>query len=274
MRKIIASGAIAGAIALAMAAPASAVEDGKAELFVLHGVPDLTVDVYVNGDLTLDDFTPGTLAGPLNLDPGTYSVAITAADAADASAPVLGPIDLPLAANTSYTAVAHLDADGGPTASLFTNNIGSVPAGEGRLTVRHVAAAPAVDVLAGGNAIISNLANPAESVLSVPGGTYSVAVAAAGTTAPVLGPTDLPVPAGENTIVYAWGSLGEDNLALAVQTLDVAAASPTGVQAGTQGLAADDSSSGWPLTVTLMSLVAASGAAALVVRRRSASANV
>ena len=41
-----------------------------------------------------------------------------------------------------------------------------------------------------------------------------------------------------------------------------------------QGLAADDSSSGWPLTVTLMSLVAASGAAALVVRRRSASANV
>lgn len=272
MRKILATGAITGAVALAMAAPAAAVENGKAELFVLHGVPGLTVDVYVNGALTLDDFTPGTLAGPLSLDPGTYSVAITAADAADASAPVLGPIDLPLAANTSYTAVAHLDAADAPTASLFTNNLGVVPAGEGRLTVRHVAAAPAVDVLAGGNAIIEDLENPDESVLTVPGATYSVAVAAAGTTGPVLGPTDLPIRAGQNTIVYAWGSLADDTLDLAVQTLDVAAASPTGVQAGTQGLAADDSSSGWPMTVTLMSLIAAGGAAALVVRRRTASA--
>ena len=46
--------------------------------------------------LTLDDFTPGTLAGPLELPAGTYTVAITAADAADASAPAIGPVDLPL----------------------------------------------------------------------------------------------------------------------------------------------------------------------------------
>lgn len=63
MRKILASGAIGGAIAIAiaMAAPASAVASGKADLSVLHGIPGLTVDVYVNGALTLDDFTPGTL---------------------------------------------------------------------------------------------------------------------------------------------------------------------------------------------------------------------
>lgn len=52
----------------ALALPANAA-DGDAMLSVLHGVPDLTVDVYVNGDLTLDDFEPGDLAGPLELAP-------------------------------------------------------------------------------------------------------------------------------------------------------------------------------------------------------------
>lgn len=40
MREILASSCAAGALALAVAAPAAAVEDGKAELFVLHGIPE------------------------------------------------------------------------------------------------------------------------------------------------------------------------------------------------------------------------------------------
>jgi hypothetical protein len=92
----IAAGIGAGVlVALAGVAPASAA-DGDAQLSVFHGVPGLTVDVYVNNALTLDNFAPGTLAGPLPLPPGTYSVAITAADAADASAPAIGPVDLTL----------------------------------------------------------------------------------------------------------------------------------------------------------------------------------
>ncbi len=160
MRTRLVAGGVAGlALALTGALPASAAE-GDAQLSVLHGVPDLTVDVYVNGERTLDDFTPGTLAGPLELPPGTYSVAITAADAADASAPAIGPVDLTLAANGNYTAVAHLDAAGAPTATLFTNDVSTTAAGQGRLTVRHTAAAPAVDVLAGGTAVVTNLSNP------------------------------------------------------------------------------------------------------------------
>ena len=158
--------ALSGAgLALALAAPATAATATTADLSVLHGVPGLVVDVWVNGERTLDDFEPGALAGPLELPAGTYTVAITAADAADDSAPAIGPVDLPLAAGTSYTAVAHLDADGNPTASLFTNDTTTTAAGQGRLTVRHVAAAPAVDVLAGGSPVITNLANPDEQVL-------------------------------------------------------------------------------------------------------------
>ena len=145
MRTRLLAGTAAGALGLAAVAltaePASAADD--AALSVLHGVADLTVDVYVNGELRLDDFEPGKLAGPLDLPAGTYTVAITAADAADDSDPAIGPVDLDLAAGTSYTAVAHLDASGEPTATLFTNDTSTTAAGEGRLTVRHVAAAPA-----------------------------------------------------------------------------------------------------------------------------------
>ena len=77
-------------VALGAVAPAGAAES-PAMLSVLHGVPDLTVDVYVNDELTLDDFAPGDLAGPLELPAGTYTVAITASDAADASDPAIGP---------------------------------------------------------------------------------------------------------------------------------------------------------------------------------------
>ncbi|CAM3568094.1 DUF4397 domain-containing protein [Occultella aeris] len=226
-------GGTLGIAVLVLAAAPAAADSHTASLSVLHGVPDLTVDVYVNGELTLDDFTPGELAGPLDLEPGTYTVAITAADAADDSAPAIGPVDLPLEAGMDYTAVAHLDAEGStPTATLFTNDHTPTAAGEGRLTVRHVAAAPAVDVLAGGTAVISGLANPEESSLDLPAGTVSAAVAAAGTTDPVIGPADVTVAEGVGTIVYAWGSLEAGNLALATQTIEGLHSTPDGVPTG------------------------------------------
>ena len=231
------AGALGALVALGGLAPAQAAE-GDAKLSVLHGVPGLTVDVYVNDELTLDDFKPGDLAGPLDLPAGTYKVAITASDAADASAPAIGPVDLPLEAGMNYTAVAHLDAAGAPTATLFTNDISQLAAGEGRLTVRHVAAAPAVDVLANGAVAITALVNPKESVLTLPAGTISAAVAATGTTDPVIGPADVNVAEGTNTIVYAWGSLEDTNLALAVQTIGGLHSNPDSIPAGEAGLVA------------------------------------
>lgn len=270
-------GAIVGASILALAAvapatAATAAAPDTAKLSVLHAVPKTPVNVFVNGKLTLKDFRPGSLAGPLALPAGTYSVAITAATAKDASKPIIGPIDLPLKAGGYYTAVAHLKAHGTPTATLFTNDVSKTAAGQGRLTVRHVAGAPAVDVLAGGKAVIKGLTNPNEKVLELPAGTISAAVAAAGTTKPLIGPASVNVAEGANTIVYAWGSAKQGDLAFAVQTYRGLNSGPNGINTGNAGLAAENPGfpAGWTVAavVALMLLIAGAGTTALVRARR------
>jgi hypothetical protein len=248
MRKttaLLGTGALFAATA-GLALPASA-QDSGAQLSVLHGVPGLTVDVYVNGDLTLDDFEPGDLAGPLDLPAGTYSVAITASDAADDSSPAIGPVDLPLEAGMNYTAAAHLDATGSPTATLFTNDTAAAGAGEGKATVRHIAAnAEGVEVVVNGDTSLGTFNNGQElGPVALPADTYSAEVKSGDTVVPPT-PADFPVAEGENTIVYAWGDPAADpsTFALAVQSVPLGHSAPSGVPGGESGLAAA-SNAGW-----------------------------
>ncbi|WP_285363474.1 DUF4397 domain-containing protein [Microbacterium sp. LMC-P-041] len=271
MRKTVAAGLAVGMItALGLAVPAGAATTQAAQLSVLHAIPDTPVDVYVNGELTLDDFAPGDLAGPLELPAGSYEVALTAPDAADASAPILGPATLALEAGGNYTAVAHLTEAGEPGLNLFTNDISQTAPGQGRLTVRHTAAAPAVDILAGGSPVIENLTNPNEAKLDLPAGTVSAAVALTGTTDPVIGPADVAIEEGVNTIVYAWGSAEDGNLAIAAQTISGLHSNPDGVPSGTAGyLAEQDASANALLSAGLVALaIATAVGAGLIVRRR------
>lgn len=240
MRKtsaLLGAGALVAATA-GLAIPASA-QDADAQLSVLHGVPGLTVDVYVNGDLTLDDFTPGTLAGPLDLPAGTYSVALTASDAPDDSEPVLGPIDLPLEAGGNYTAAAFLDADANPTAALFTNDTSAAGPGEGKLTVRHAAAnAEGVEIVANGDTSLGTFNNGEElGPVALPAATYSAEIKAGDTVVPPT-PADVPVTEGENTIVYAWGDASGGSVEIAVQTVALGHSAPSGVPGGESGAAA------------------------------------
>ncbi|MGN7799483.1 DUF4397 domain-containing protein [Leifsonia sp. 22587] len=217
--------AVAAALTLVGVAPANAAPApawrsfGIAQVSVFHGVPNTPVDVYVDGLRVLNDFQPGTVTGPYLLPSGTYRLAITAADARNDRNPVIGPVSVTFNRNTSYTVAAHLTASGAPTATVFTNDISTTPYGTGRLIVRHTAAAPAVDVLAGGTPVIRGLTNPNQAALVLPQGTANAAVAPAGTTAPVIGPAAVPVKARTDTIVYAWGSAAAGNLTVAVQSL-------------------------------------------------------
>jgi hypothetical protein len=177
------------------------------------------VDVYVNDELTLEGFAPDTVTDPLELPAGDYNIKIFAAgaDPASESPAIEGDATLPAGANASI--IAHLAEDGTPTLGVFVNDVSEIAAGEARLVVRHTAAAPAVDVLADGSAVFTNLANPNEQSADVPAGAYAVSVAATGTTDPVLGPLDLTLEAGTAYFVYAVGSLEDGNLNVLTQTI-------------------------------------------------------
>jgi hypothetical protein len=240
VRKTIAAGVVAGfALAAGLVMPAQAISATTADLYVFHGIPDTPVDVWVNGEVAVPDFQPGTFAGPLDLPAGDYEVILTAPDAPITDV-ALGPVTLTLEAGKSYTAAAYLDADGAGTAKLFTNDIATTNAGEGRLTVRHTAAAPAVDILANGAVAFSNVVNGAEGTANLPVGTISASVVPTGATEPVvLGPADVAIKDGVLTIAYAWGSLEDDTLALAAQEITVGHTTPGGVPSGTAGYAAE-----------------------------------
>jgi hypothetical protein len=252
MRKLLVILAAFGVLA-AVAAPASA-QDGTGTVTVIHGVPDLEVDVYVNGEPTLTGFAPQTVTDPLQLPAGDYDIEIRPAGAeADSDPAIAGSATLPAGANASI--IAHLDAEGAPTLSVFVNDVSPTAAGSGRLVVRHTAAAPAVDVLADGEPVFRNLANPDEATADVPAGTYSAAVAATGTTDPVVGPADVPVTEGQATIVYAIGSLEAGNLGVVVQSIGGLASAPSAVPAGSGGLAADDAGiPAWSLVLAVAGL--------------------
>ena len=270
MRKPLAVAAVAvisSVSVIGLAGPASAA--GTANVAILHAVPGLDVDVYANGNKLLDNFTPGTLVEDQSLPAGSYDLQVFPADAADNSGtPAIEASGVQVPAGADATIVAHLTAAGAPTLTLFANDTSAVAAGQARATVRHTAAAPPVDVLAGGEPVFTALANPAETTAVVPAGALAdVAVALAGTTAPVLGPTTLDLVEGANTIVYAWGSAADGNLALATQTLRGLGSAPGEVPAGEAGLA-DDGLPGWALGL----MAAAALGVAVSARRLTTSA--
>jgi hypothetical protein len=254
---------VAGALVL-VATPATAAD--TATVSILHAVPDTPVDVYANGERLLDDFQPGTLTDPLELPAGSYDLALFPADAADGSgAPLLSANGVAVPAGANATVVAHLTAEGQPALTPFVNDVSAVPAGQARVTVRHTAAAPAVDVRAGGTPVAPGLTNPDEATLTVPAGTVNADVVLAGTQTVAIGPADLTLPEGTTTIVYAWGS--EDaGFELAVQTISGSHSAPAGVPGGTGGLVDDGSLPTPLLAVSVVGIAAAAAGALRLVR--------
>ncbi|OLT39621.1 hypothetical protein BJF86_07125 [Serinicoccus sp. CNJ-927] len=251
MRKITATSAVAllaGASTVALAGPAMA-DNHEATVSVLHGVPGLTVDVYVNGEETVPDFEPGTLTDPMMLPEGSYDIEVYAdGDDPESAEPAISAEGVEVPGGANVTLAAHLMEDGTPALSAFANDTSALDAGQARLTVRHAAAAPAVDVRAGGSPVVEGLTNPNEEILNLEAAMVSADVVLAGTEDVVLGPADLDLAEGTNTIVYAWGSAEDGTLDLAVQTIDGLHGDPGGVPSGQGGLA----TSGPVLTVLLM----------------------
>ena len=257
-------------------APGASAQD-TSEVYVVHGIPGVTVDVYVNGDLTLEGFEPEAIAGPLSLPAADYQIQIFAAaddapataDERDDDAVIDVTPSVPGGANLSV--VAHLDADGAPTLAAFVNDLDTIDAGEGKVTVRHTAAAPTVDIVAGGAAVdgLTGLSNGEEAVVALPADSYPTGIAAAGTTEALVD-APITIAEGTNLVVYAIGDLAGGSFTLITQSFDGLHSAPAQVNAGTSGLLAPTGPSAGPALVVigLLGVAALAGTArASMVRR-------
>jgi len=264
---------IVALLLLALPAGAALAQTTDGTVSVLHGIPGdggFPVDIYVNGDYSapfIPGLTFGNFAGPVTLAAADYSIEIYGAGADPASTdPALGPLVVTLPAGANATIEAHLDEAGDATATVFVNDISEIAAGNTRLTVRHTAAAPTVDILANDSVLFAGLSNPNEASGDVPAATYNAKVVPTGATEPVVFEDDLALAEGTSTIVYAIGSLEGGSFTVAVQTISGLGAAPTGVPTGTAGLASD----GFPLALAIvggMALVGLAGSGVALSRR-------
>ena len=217
--------------------PGVALADGHtSDVRVVHGVPGLDVDIYANGGLILEDFKYTEVGGPLELEEGTYDIEVFATGAdPDVDAPALAKsFDVP--AGVSAAIVAHLDDEGTPQLSLAVDNVSATEAGEGRVTARHFANAPVVDIWAGDAPLFPEVPNGAGADADVPAGTYAVSIVPTGLTEPVVFAADVAIPEGSNVVVHAVGTT--EDLTVAVYVIDGLHSTPSEVPSGTAGTAA------------------------------------
>lgn len=214
---------ISGSYANSAPKPKNKVQD-PAVMTLVHAIPATfgadKVDIYANETLVFNDAQPG-MSKTFAIESGLQKVAIYA----DGSTPTSGtailsyrPVYMSHGMDLSY--VAHLDSNSKPTLSLFKNMNTEPGRKRAWLTVRHVAAAPAVDVKSGTLTLFRSLSSGLERKASLRLGTYPVSVVLAGTSTNALPATSVDIKDEKNLIVYVWGSAAKANLQYLTQVVN------------------------------------------------------
>ena len=272
MKKLLAGLAAVAAVAIA---PGAAGAQDAATITLLHGIPGATVDVAVDGSVVVPGFEPGATQDLSAFAGQTLTnVEVRAAGTEDV---VIGPVaEFPVPDSGNWTVVAHLDADGNPTITPFENNTAMTADGEGRLTVRHTAAAPAVDLVVGDARPIENAANGASAELELPAGEIAGAQLAPTGGDPLVDVPTVNLAAGTNLVVYAVGSLADETFTFYTQEIEVGMEAAAGEDEGDGTPAPTAVNTGSPITdgTNIALLAAAAGmmllaGGALTLRRRT-----
>ena len=276
MKKLLAGVAALAAVALALPTGAASAQESPT-IMLLHGIPGVTVDVVVAGDVVVPGFEPGDMQDLSSFAGQTLvDLEVRPAGTEDVAIGPVAAFDVP--DSGSWTVVAHLDAEGTPTITPFENDTSAAGDGEGRLTVRHTAAAPAVDIVLGDARPVENLSNPNEASLDVPAGEIAGAQIAPTGGDPIGDIPTVTVAAGQNLVVYAVGSLADETFTFYTQDVALESAgssagdgtpAPTAVNTG--GELGANSNSSVALFAAAAGLFALAGGA-MVLRRRTVDA--
>jgi hypothetical protein len=180
--------------------------DDEAQIVVVHGVPDLEVDILVDGEVALPGVNFTDIA-VTELPAGTYDLAVNAAGTDDQA---LGAEGVEVEDGVSYSVIAHLTEDGEPTLTLEAN---VTDEGAG-IQVFHAAAFGAVDILPTEATGLEGVTNGATAFVATGAGDVEgVGVAAAGESEAALDLGTVTVPEDTSVLAYAVGALPADDAA-------------------------------------------------------------
>lgn len=189
---------------LAVTIPAGA--QGEGQVRFVHAIPGAAaIDIYTDGQLTLQALTFGTASGYIDVSAGAHQITVTQSG-------VTTPLwrqEVTVGENAAQTLVAS--ATDTLSFTVFTDDLNSIAPGNTRLTAIHaIAAGPAVDVLlSDGRLVIPNLQyNQPFGTFDVPAGIYEIGIAPAGGSLdePLLPATPFPLSSGTSNIVLVYGT--------------------------------------------------------------------
>jgi hypothetical protein len=189
-----------------------------ATVYVVHGIPDVAVDVAVDSQCVLEGFALGDQAGPLSLSAGAHQITISLADMMDpCGGTVVLDATVPFASGENVTLVAYLDEMCNPTAGKFPNDFSRTDPGKARLILHHTACAPEADIAVDRDIDApfvpdaTNFENGDQIVEQMRPGEWYVWLAETGSTVPALGPVLVRLKPFMTYRAFAVGSIALGN---------------------------------------------------------------
>jgi uncharacterized surface protein with fasciclin (FAS1) repeats len=203
-----------------LSASAVGAQDRTTHIRVAHFSPDTpAVEIFLNGEPSgIQTLSFGAISGWVELPAGSYRIAVAPAGAGIEAA-AIGPASFNLSGGAWITVAATGSLSAGTLgADVISEGYSPLASGDASVTVFHgIEDAPAVDViLPDGTALVSSLRFGQGRTLTVPAGTYDLAVVAAGTTGPAV--INLPGTTLNNQTFYfvaATNALAAPQVALA-----------------------------------------------------------
>ena len=188
-----------------------------ARLQVIHNSPTPNVDVYVNGDLLLDNFVFRTATPFIDVPAGVnLEVGIAGANSTSA-ADAIATFDYTLAENETYIIVANGIVGGSPGFNLEVFAMGEETVGAdnvGLMFFHGSPDAPEVDITAGGSPIFDDVSyGEFVDYLELPATEYTVSVTPANDNSTVLATykNDFEFWKGKTAVIFASGFLSGDS---------------------------------------------------------------
>lgn len=235
MKKLALGLVFAVLVVLSVGSNAIAQDSDAVRINLINGIPDSSLDVGIGGENVISGFDFRD----------THDLASFAGQAVDglvftqagSDEIVLDAGDVELPADGNISVLLHLKVDGSPNLSIFENDLSRVAAGESRLVIRHLAAAPPVDVLAAGEVVFEGLGNGQERSADLAAGDVNATLVPSGEDGPiVIGPADLPLVEGDLLVVYGLGSLAEDTMTVITESVSGLGTPPSAVDTGNSAI--------------------------------------